>query len=82
MVSGPKAQYKGSGTINDAGDYGFLLTVNDGQITGGGGVDRFPIKIWDKTTGNVVYDNQNGEALDAAASDAIEGGKIVIHTQK
>ncbi len=79
VISGPKAQYKGSGTINGTGDYGFLLTANDGQVSGGGDVDRFRIKIWEKATDDVVYDNQMGDADDAAASTAIEGGSIVIH---
>ncbi len=79
MISGAKAQYKGEGTINGAGSYSFLLTANDGQVSGGGGVDRFRIKIWDKATDNVVYDNQLGDAEDATASDALEGGSIVIH---
>jgi PKD repeat protein len=82
VVSGPKAQYKGSGTINGSGDYGFILTANDGQVTGGGGVDRFRIKIWDKATGAVVYDNQMGAGDDAAATNAIEGGSIVVHSKK
>lgn len=82
VVSGPKAQYKGSGTVNGSGDFGFLLTANDGAINGGGGEDRFRIKVWDKSTGDVVYDNQAGEALDAAASQAIDGGSIVIHAKK
>jgi len=80
VVSGPKAQYKGSGTINGSGDYGFMLTANDGQVSGGGEVDSFRIKIWDKATGYVVYDNQPGDADDAAASTAITEGSIVIHT--
>ena len=79
VISGPKAQYKGSGTINGTTGYGFMLTANDGQVSGGGGVDRFRIKIWEKATGNVVYDNQMGDAEDGAATDAIEGGSIVIH---
>src|SRR5215475_6771678 len=41
VVSGPKAQYKGAGTVNGAGNYGFLLTATDGQVAGGGGVDKF-----------------------------------------
>ncbi|MGH3734544.1 MAG: PKD domain-containing protein [Micromonosporaceae bacterium] len=82
VVSGPKAQYKGSGTINGTGDYGFLLTANDGQTAGGGDVDRFRIKIWDKSTGTVIYDNQLGAGDTETASDAIEGGSIVIHAKK
>ena len=68
--------------MNGAGDYGFMLTANDGQVTGGGGVDRFRLKVWDKATGAVVYDNQLGAADDEATTDAIEGSSIVIHTKK
>src|SRR5213593_4489946 len=53
VVSGSMAQYKGSGTINGAGNYGFLLSAVDGSLTGGGGADKFRVKIWDKATGNV-----------------------------
>lgn len=56
MIAGPKAKYKGEGTINGEGDYGFMLTAIDGQINGGGGVDKFRIKIWDTTTDAVIYD--------------------------
>jgi len=54
VVSGALAQYKGSGTINGAGDYAFMLTAIDGQLPGGGGVDKLRIKIWNKATGAVV----------------------------
>ncbi len=80
VIAGPKAQYKGSGTINGEGDYGFLLTANDGQINGGGGVDRFRIKIWEANNNEIIiYDNQPDDLDDADATDAIEGGSIVIH---
>jgi hypothetical protein len=79
VVSGAKAQYKGVGTINGAGSYGFILTAVDGQSNGGGGIDKFRIKIWDRTTGAVVYDNQMGAADDATPSTAIASGSIVIH---
>ena len=79
VIAGPKAQYKGSGKVNEAGDYGFLLTVNDGQVNGGEEIDRFRIKIWNKTTGEIVYDNQLGEDDSANASTAIGSGSIVIH---
>lgn len=81
VVSGPKAQYKGSGTINGAGEYGFLLTANDGEVSGGGGVDRFRIKIWDATTGEVVYDNQIGDDDDANATTALGGGRITVQAR-
>ena len=79
VVAGAKAQYKGSGKVNGSGDYGFLLTVTDGQISGGGGVDRFRIKVWDKATSGVVYDNQIGDADDEGAKQGIAGGSIIIH---
>ncbi len=80
VISGPKAQYKGTGTINGVPGYGFLLTAWDGQINGGGGVDKFRIKIWDQS-GNVVYDNQMGDSDTADPTTAIGGGSIVIHTK-
>jgi hypothetical protein len=82
VVSGAKAQYKGSGTINGAGDYGFLLTATDGQVTGGGGVDRFRLKVWDKSTGAVIYDNVAGASDDLTATpQAIGGGSIQIQSK-
>jgi uncharacterized repeat protein (TIGR03803 family) len=83
VISGPKAQYKGVGMVNGAGDYGFLLTVTDGQITGGGGTDRFRIKIWDRTSGTIVYDNVvgGGDTLTTANPQEINGGSIVIHAK-
>jgi len=81
VISGARAQYKGWGAINGEGDYGFLLTAIDGQIPGGGGTDRFRIKIWDPVTSLILYDNQR-ETDDTAAlstSTVLQGGSIVIH---
>jgi hypothetical protein len=81
VIAGAHAKYKGSGMINGSGDYGFMLTATDGQVNGGGGVDKFRIKIWRKdATETVVYDNQMGASDDADAADAIEGGSIVMHS--
>ena len=79
VVAGAKAQYKGSGTINGSGTYAFMLTAVDGQVKGGGGVDKFRIKIWDKSTGGMVYDNQMGAGDAALPTTAIQGGSIVVH---
>jgi PKD repeat protein len=79
VVAGAKAQFKGVGTINGAGEYGFMLTAIDGQVNGGGGTDKFRIKIWDKTTDAIVYDNQMGATDDAQPSTVLGGGSIVIH---
>jgi hypothetical protein len=70
-----KATYKGVGTVNGASGYAFLLSVVDG-----GADDRFRMKIWNKTTNVLVYDNQLGAGDDATASQPIANGNIVIHT--
>jgi hypothetical protein len=79
VIAGAKAQYKGVGTINGIGSYRFMLTAIDGQILGGGGVDKFRIKIWDLASEHVVYDNQLGAGDSAIPTTAIQGGSIVIH---
>jgi len=76
VVSCSKAQYKGSGTINGSGDYGFLITALDGSP------DKFRIKIWDKATSATVYDNQMGSSEDSNAATDIAGGSIVVHDTK
>ena len=80
VVAGARAQFKGTGTINGAGSYGFMLTAIDGQVNGGGGADKFRIKIW-YTNGDsdiVVYDNLPDQ-IDDADPPVIGGGSIVIH---
>ena len=79
VIAGAKAQYKGSGTINGSGDYGFMLTAIDGKVNGGGGVDKFRLKVWDKPTGNILYDNQLGAADTGDPTTTLGGGSIVIH---
>lgn len=78
VVSGARAQYKGSGTINSTGNYGFLLTAIDGAVAGG--ADRFRMKIWDKSTNSAVYDNQLAAPDGSDPTTVIGGGAIVIHT--
>lgn len=79
VVAGARAQYKGTGTINGAGNYGFMLTAIDGALLGGGGVDRFRIKI--TGVGGVVYDNQPGAPDGDEPTTVLGGGSIVIHTR-
>jgi hypothetical protein len=81
VVSGFKSQFRGTGTINGSGNYKFTLTAYDGQVGGGGGIDRFRIVISDAVSGAVVFDNRNGASMDidAANPQNIAGGSIVIH---
>lgn len=80
VVAGSRAQYKGVGTINGEGSYGFMLTAIDAGRTGD--PDRFRMKIWEKDSGALVYDNQLGAADSATPSMAITQGSIVIHTKR
>jgi PKD domain len=83
VVSGYKAQYKGTGEVNGAPGYDFRLTAYDGALGGPGntGQDKFRIKITEHSTGAVVFDNRLGKLddMDAADPQAISGGSIVIH---
>ena len=79
VISGPKAQYKGEGTIGgSSAAYKFLLTATDGQIAGGGGSDKFRIKIRDQNTNHVVYDNMIGQPDNSDPSTLVTAGNIVI----
>ena len=78
VIAGAKAMFKGLGTINGVGNYGFMLSAIDGDLRND--VDKFRIKIWDKSNGDlVIYDNQLNAGEDAEPTTAIGGGNIVIH---
>jgi len=80
VIAGARAKYKGTGTINDDGNYGFMLSAIDGEINGGGGDDKFRIKIWDKDNNDVVvYDNQLDAADDTDPTTILGAGSIKIH---
>jgi probable HAF family extracellular repeat protein len=82
VVSGARAQYKGTGTINGTGSFGFLLTAVDGELAGGGGSDRFRMKIWNIASGAVVYDNLLGAGDELTVDpQSLGGGSIVIHNK-
>ena len=77
VVAGAHAKFKGRGTINGSGDYGFMITATDGDVQGGGGVDKFRIKITDSD--GIAYDNKMGLSDDSNEATAIGGGNIVVH---
>jgi len=77
VIAGGKAQYKGSGTINGSGDYFFMLTAIDGDLKGGS--DTFRMKVWNKTTLAVIYDNLVGAPDTADPTTGLGGGSIQIH---
>ncbi len=79
VIAGPKAQYKGEGKINGEGRYSFMLTTVDGDLLGGCKPDTFRIKIWNKDTGEVIYDNQLEADDNSDPTTPISGGNIIIH---
>lgn len=83
VVSGFRSQVTGTGTVNGASGYGFRLTAYDGDLPGGGGTDRFRIRVWNTGTGAVVYDNvpDAPDNLVGANPQAIANGNTVIHSQ-
>jgi hypothetical protein len=70
------------GTINGSGSYGFMLSAIDEALTPSTDVDLFRIKIWDRDSEAVVYDNLMDAPDDADPTTAIGGGNIVIHNPK
>jgi hypothetical protein len=70
------------------GDFFVAKASPQGQIqwamAGGGGTDKFRIKIWDKATSVVVYDNVPGASddIDLANPKPMGGGSIVIQKAK
>jgi len=77
VVTGSKAQYKGSGKtiINgvEQGGNAFILTVIDGKnSTNPDGVDKIRLKIYNKNTGAVIYDNQMGASETADPTTAVD----------
>ena len=82
VAGAARAQFKGSGTVNGTDGYGFLVTATDGQQPGGGGDDKFRIKIWEEATDMVIYDNVGGsDDIDAANPQIISRGSIVVHAK-
>lgn len=73
VVAGKKAQYMGTGTINGAGEYGFMLAAIDGSP------DKFRIRIGDPSTGTTIYDNMIDSPFDSDPTTALAEGSIVIH---
>jgi hypothetical protein len=73
-------QFKGAGTINGMGNYGFMLSAIDSDLTPSTETDKFRIKIWILDNDIVVYDNELNELLDDfTPTTDIAGGSIVIH---
>ena len=74
VVGESSARLQGRGTINGAGDYAFAVVAVDGPSA-----DGIRIRIWNRSTGAIVYDNLPGEPLDGGATTLLGGGSIQLH---
>jgi len=80
VSSGANAQFKGTGSMNGDGRlWTYLTTVTDGHQPGGGGVDKYRVKIIDDA-GLVVYDNVRGapDDINLANPQPIASGQITL----
>lgn len=76
-VSGAKSQFRGTGTVNGAGSYSFVVTATDGNQLGGA-PDTFRIRIWNKATGATVYDNEMGSPDNADPVTPVGSGSSIV----
>jgi hypothetical protein len=76
VITGAKAQLRGSGRLNGSGDYSFQISAVDGQL-GSSEPDRLRIRIWD-SSGLLVYDNQRGAPDGAEPTSVLGGGSITV----
>jgi hypothetical protein len=65
--------------VNGVSGYDYRLTAYDGQVNGGGGLDKFRMKV--TRNGQTIFDNRMGQPddPDIANPQVIAGGSIVIH---
>ena len=77
-IQGARAQLKGTGKIT-GGQSGinFIMTVIDGALDGTG-VDKVRIKIYNKNTGQLYYDNEQGSDANNPVSRVGTNSQIVI----
>ncbi|MFZ5430490.1 MAG: MBG domain-containing protein, partial [Bacteroidota bacterium] len=87
VISGSRATYRGTGTVNGQSGYKFVVVAIDGQWNNQTNPDRFRIKITRTADDVVVYDNQydsDENTTDATmlGDNGKGGGSIVIHEVK
>lgn len=64
---------RGFGKVNGEGPYDFLLTVLQSDP------DKIRIRIWNSSTGDIVYDNEQNRPIYEEPATVLGGGSINIH---
>ncbi|HEX7186033.1 MAG TPA: ELWxxDGT repeat protein [Thermoanaerobaculia bacterium] len=80
--NGATAWIEGEGTVNGRGSYLFRIAVTDGQAPGGGGTDRFRVRVWDPGTGATLFDSEPGAPDSSPPTTALGGGSIKIQASR
>jgi DNA/RNA endonuclease G (NUC1) len=74
LINGSVATFKGTGVQSDGTNIGFLVSV-----LSGGKPDKGRIKVWNLSTGAVIYDTNAGKPDTFVPTTAIRNGSVVIH---
>lgn len=82
VIMDDNAVMKGTGRINDVAGFSYVATMVDIHVNDRAPNDRFRIKIYETASGNVIYDNEAGVALDVETQEQIDKGTVVIHRGK
>lgn len=78
-ISGARAQFKGTGKIiGGQSGVNFITTIIDGDLDGTG-IDKIRMKIYNKNTGQVYYDNEagNSDAANPATSVGLNSTIVI-----
>jgi hypothetical protein len=78
-VSGKRATFQGTATLDGNPGYAFLVAVRDGGAPASW--DRIRVKVWD-ADGNLVYDSQPGEPVGAMPTAPLTSGNLTVHKLK
>ena len=79
VVDGDHARLMGRGTLNGTSGYAFRLTVRDaGNERQTQRSDAIRIRVWEVSSGRVVYDNEIESAPSAPALVPIAAGSITV----
>lgn len=77
-VSGARAQFRGTGKIiGGPSGINFILTAVDGALDGTG-IDKVRIRIYNKNTGQVYYDNEPGLSEAANPTTKVGAGSTIV----
>jgi hypothetical protein len=83
VISGATAHFKGTGKIiGGQSGISFIMSTTDGALDGSG-IDKVRIKVYNKNTGQVYYDNQPGapEGADPATPVGTHSTVVVQSNQ-